>query len=41
MKGDASCHIPNDKYREQYDKIFGNRPKGECKKKDQQEKKKK
>lgn len=23
MKGLSSCHIPNDKYREGYDRIFG------------------
>ena len=23
MKGNADCHIPNDKYRANYDQIFG------------------
>ena len=23
MKGDSSCHVPNDKYREGWDRIFG------------------
>ena len=25
-KGNSSCHIPNDKYRENYDKIFKKTP---------------
>ncbi len=34
MKGNTDCHIPNDKYRNNYDNIFGKKTKMEERKSD-------